>query len=325
MNRCSPLHGRRGYILLLTLVLLAVVAAGLAAVARRSHHASIEATRFERQAQRKWLVASAEALVPEIDDLLLAHAEDALLAAGVLAFDFDLGHHRLRLTLGDEQAKANLNTLWNRQDRAVFRTTLQGLAAPHGWDQLLTPRSVGSFEAAAAGSSLEWPSFVSFEQLLGVDAVHRYFRGAVLPPTSAVPGGQETPCLLDEITLWGDGQLRWERAKHAATKAMLTPLLSPSQVSVLRLVSAEPPRIPANPAPPQSLKKLPGGESGGNMWGALNLTDHQREQLAARTTQESRCFSVRLQMDDGRRVHTALTIADSTNEDSATQLIRFTW
>ncbi|MEM8738836.1 MAG: hypothetical protein AAGG38_10225 [Planctomycetota bacterium] len=299
MKAAASRH-HRGYVLLLTLVLLAMVATGLAGIARRSHAAALEANRLERDAQRRWLATSARQLLPEADQLLIAWNEASATSSASARAEFDLGHHRVSLTLGDEQAKANLNTLWTRYDPAVVRAKATALAASSRNGSGSTPhlRPIGAFEAKAAGTSLDWPAFVSLEQVLTADGLHRLLQ-TPSPETS----------LLDYVTLWGGGRLRIDRASRPALEAVLTPLLSPGQVDRFLAERFE------NPPLGSRVTDVSG----------LRLTDRQREQLTGYITAKSSCFSVRLRLDDQRRIYTHLAVRQKAVGSSEASTLRFDW
>ena len=296
-GRCKP-----GYVLLLTLVLLAMVAAGLAGVARRSHQASLEANRFEQSLQRKWLERSTETLLDDADALLEYANRELPRAVGNHTLDFDLGHHRIEMDLSDEQAKANINALWSRSDPSVVRATVQELLAKTGSVEQLELRPLGEFETVAAGSRIEWPSFISYEQ-------------AIPPEQLRVQLGSSSDerRTMDVLTLWGDGRLRIDRAEPEVLHAVLFPLLSPPQIESLAEATATK-NVPKSGDP---LSMASGG--------TLELTDRQREALLTLITQDSACFSVRLRIDDSRRVRTYLAVKDLTSEEDSGRTIRFCW
>jgi len=300
---------RRAYALLLTLILLAVVATGIAVVAGRSFRASLHATGQQRQIQQKWLASSARGLLAGVDRALAERAvaltgESGIIpiaseVPGLIRQTFDLGHHRLEVTLADEQAKANLNDLYRRYDRSGLVTKLQDLTLSTGGSGALPdPRPVDRFASDAAESDVAWPPFVWFDQL--------YAREDRSDETAVLHEG-----LMDHATLWGDGRIRADRAGRAALHAVLTPLLSEGQVG--RLVRGD-------------LEAVSGTQATGRPGGLLNLSDRQRAGLAERLTEASQTFSVRLTLDNGRRGRGVLLIgAGGTGPGSQTNTLRFNW
>ncbi|MEM9420559.1 MAG: hypothetical protein AAGA25_16145, partial [Planctomycetota bacterium] len=279
-----------------------MVAAGLAAVARRSLDASLQATRFERETQRKWIVKSAETLLPELETFWETDSQSAPLITPITASinpgEIDLGHHRVRLVMADEQAKANLNAVWGRHDPAVVRAKLSELIASMGLQGPAEMRPVGSFESTAVGSESTWATFASFEQLVPPDVLQEQLR-------KDTHQGDQT--LLDSVTLWGDGRLRADRSTPPALNMALAPMLSPSQIDEWISLQSE----SAANSDPLSFDQL-------------ELTDRQRELLAGLVTSTSNSYSVRVHMNDGRRHRTTMSVRTDDEEQDA-RLIRFRW
>lgn len=306
MSNAHPQPQRYGYVLVLTLVLLGLVAAGLAGVARQSYRSASYATQLEQEAQRRWLSRSAENLLPYAAEILESQLnregfDPAQTNSGHLQIDLDLGHHNVRLTLADEQTKANLNAFWDRHDPTVFNTKAQQLATLSGWNSRIQARPIGTFETTAAASDVDWPTFVSFEQVFPAAELRSH-----LNQTASASN------VLDDFTLWGNGRLRWQNAPPEVLNTVLTPLLSPGQVA-----------------------QLTGDTSGGSSGGGggdgersldiLNLTERQAERLADRVTDNSQCFSIRLRFDDGRCARTHLVVAVNDESDQPSSPTRIYW
>src|SRR5438874_6965539 len=129
----------RGYVLVVTLALLVLCATLTAATARMAMRRALAARLAESELQHRWGMASCRAA-------LLPHAEQILTAAelrlhrphrplAVYSTRVQLGRQRFDLILGDEQAKANVNALLERDGRENAQTRLRqalsgtGLAA----------------------------------------------------------------------------------------------------------------------------------------------------------------------------------------------------
>lgn len=306
MSRHRPLDARhRGYVLLLTLVLLAMMAASLAAVARRSVQASLDATQLEREAQQRWLHRSAEGLLPYVDAMLQEAYptvdQDNLGSAqfptplnpagsGVWHGTLNLGHHHVELTLADEQAKANLNALWTRLGPETFFGRWPGWCVAAGGTGLTRPRPITAFETTAAGLDDDtWPTFLAYEQLFTSASIHRWVN-------DAAPG---TPLVnpLNHFTLWGPGTMRVQRASLAASHATLSPLLADDQIETLRRLGRITPDAPEAPDAPDSPQTS-----------QLDLTERQRQALPNLIAGNSQAFSVRITLEDGRKRTTRLAI-----------------
>lgn len=304
----SLLHSReRGYVLLLTLLLLAMMATGLAGMARRSHHAILEANRSEQEIQREWLSRSAESVLPAAEKILTQNSKNVSRPSDNLVLIYALDNHHVSLSLSDEQAKANLNALWKRSDPAIVRATAQTLATSVGFTEELNLRPLGTFEVVAAGSRADWPVFGAYEQLFPSGAIQQEIHKASIDAS-----------VIGVITLWGDGRLRIERADPAVLHAVLFPLLSPSQIQqlsdVVRYPVSEDRKPPVGPSTTSIIYRV-----------GLELTDRQQELLSKLVTDESKCFSVRLRFDDGRRVRSTLAVRQNDSKAESLQITRFNW
>lgn len=319
MSRSAPPR-RPGFVLLLTVVLLALVAAGLAGVARRSHRASLDANRLEAELQRRWLARTAENLLPHVGEWFDTRSRgidpSSLQTTGSaepLACEtirLDLGHHQIQLVLGDEQAKFNLNAAWDEADPAVGRAKVRQLCADLGLPLVPQLRPLNSFQATAANSDHDWPAFGTYEQLiptppgsLASEAERSRGRWVV---AAVGPTNDGRAALADHLTFWGDGRLRIDRASAPALHAALAPLLSPSQIEQILLLRGE-------------------GLDGLALLDALELTDRQRRESAGRIAADSQTFSVRLHLDDGRRLRTSLSVSGSAEDSDSARFHRLNW
>ena len=284
-----------------------MVASGLAGIARRSHYAILEANRSEQNLQREWLSRSAESILPEAERILTQNSKIDSRPSDNFVLRYELGNQQVSLKLSDEQAKANINALWERFDPAVVRSTTQTLAASTSFSEELNLRPLGTFEVVAAGSRADWPVFGAYEQLFHPDALPSELNGTFINAS-----------VIDVITLWGDGRIRVERADPAVLHAVLFPLLSPSQIQQLSDVTRHP--VSENseaPDSPNTTNIISGG--------GLELTDRQQELLPKLITDESQCFSVHLRFDDGRRVRSTLAVRQNDPQSESLYITRFNW
>src|SRR4051812_5359020 len=112
----------RGYVLLLTLLMLAVAAAALAGACRTALRKAVLAARAQEDLQRRWGVVSCRAALLPKAERVLASSPDRTAAEARL--DVTLGGRPITLVFGDEQAKANVSLLYalgkrDGADRAV--------------------------------------------------------------------------------------------------------------------------------------------------------------------------------------------------------------
>ncbi len=338
-----------GFALLLTVLVLSLVATGLAQLSRRSFAAAVSADERAAALQETWLRRGAENVLAHAEAVLLlsearavdpggsssAHvptgpqdpASGGGSSGGWMRLGWDGPRGAVTLRVADEQAKANLNTLWTREDSERFRARLQDLLAWHGpptarsvW---IEPRPLTEFTRRAAGEAditADWPAFGSFHQLTppptpapGSDfqSPMHIRRTAVDAPIVAGSGetgartvffepGPTGLALHELVTLWGNGRLRLDRAAEPAMRLMLEPLLTPGQVSDLVLARLEDPAATT-----------------AALIDALELTEQQAELLPDRVTDVSSVYSVTLTVDNGRHTKRVLVVGPGTAEQTA--------
>src|SRR3954469_11264965 len=102
---------RRGYALLMVLLVLALAAAALAGVCRLSLEKAVRASRAAEDLQRRWgVITCRSVLLPRAEDVLSAAQADGPTAE--TRREIRLGDLSFTLVFGDEQAKANVNLLY---------------------------------------------------------------------------------------------------------------------------------------------------------------------------------------------------------------------
>lgn len=208
IRRSSSWRVRRGFVLLLTLVVLALMTAALAALARRAHRASVDADASVHRLQQRWMVRSVEGLLasaPELDERVAAlqrmdntyatapidsvqHGPDLFTLVWSpgrddrdVEPDTDRGSRPIvRLVFADEQAKTNLNTFWSRTDPDSFQQELQTELIRFPASRLrVHPRPLTDLHRAAAptGSDLAIDSIsndqLRFGQIREIDTSRR--------------------------------------------------------------------------------------------------------------------------------------------------------
>ena len=205
----EPTRRRRGFVLVVTLLLLVLVGALMAIVARQSLARAADAVRMERQLQAKWAAVSiGDALPPRAEAVL--DAVDSATVAMVLNLGDGPSRQDVRLVISDESAKVNLNELW-RRDPAVFAGALATLS-PRA-DLRFDPRpnpvdAAGEFDNPP-------PPFESYGQLFD------------MPSPAALIAG------TTDLTIFGDGKLNVARASPAAIAQVTNGILGRGEVERL--------------------------------------------------------------------------------------------
>ncbi|MGA2230834.1 MAG: hypothetical protein ABSH22_08035 [Tepidisphaeraceae bacterium] len=203
-----------GFVLLVILVLLTLAAAALAGVCRVSLRNALASTEDAGELQRRWGALSCETAILPHAEILLQQAE-ALRHRPVASLDMDiqLGGQDFSVHVADEQAKVNLNFIYQTRGRAAAEAAAR-----------VATRNVGDRLLVTLRPSDVAPPLVSFGQVFSAS-----------PATSLSASA--------DITCWGDGRLNWRRASAAALAGQCQQALGVAAVQRLLALQSD------NPAP----------------------------------------------------------------------------
>jgi hypothetical protein len=292
----------RGFVLLLVLVILAIAATVLASLTRANCDRALDAAGRRRSVQRRWALASLEQLLTDSAEMLLAaeetererpvaHTSDALQLADL----------KIRYTLSDEQAKANVNHLAEASGMADVAMSIRELQAeaPRVLPVLLRP--------AKPDASLITPApqiYSSYEQLF---ALQRPEQLLDLETGRQIAGWN--------ITCWGSGRLHYKRSSRQVLRRRLAGLLNETQIETFVTFLAEHPDCTKSEALDAiDLGRLP-----------RKKREQIRGELEDILTEASGCFALWLVADDGRRTWLRLTVRQDADDRIDKRTWRFTW
>lgn len=216
-NRTKPCRRpRRGFALVMTIVLIAIAGLVLAAIARHSLAIAAEALAAEEELQQRWAALSCQRAILPRAERLLARKESQTRESGGdprdarrLAATVRLGTITAKLILADENAKASLNALAGDGDE-VSRA-IEQLADAGELEVRLRPyRRKAESEGSLA--------FDSWGQVFALD---RAQSGGV---------SQSLCAATAEVTCWGDGRLNLRRASDEAVQRICRTQTSPTVV-----------------------------------------------------------------------------------------------
>ncbi len=136
--RGKRLKPKKGFVLLMVLVAIIIVGVALTASARRSLRASLAAVEAQSSMQRRWgMVSCQRALLPaaaslfEVSDLKTRKQRGKQLAFPAIIEDrIVLGGQTFDLLLADEDAKANLNAIFDAGGKRECEMALNRLIGP---------------------------------------------------------------------------------------------------------------------------------------------------------------------------------------------------
>jgi hypothetical protein len=213
-------HSRRGFVLVLVLVVILLAGMGLARHARGSARAAIRSASSADDLQRKWATATIQrAVLPQVERLIQITQAQQRRPVPHMDLSFTLASMPVRLRLADEQAKANINTLSRSGGISRVRESLwllQSSLATH-FPLKLSPR------LSYTDMSIEIAStpYVHYDQFIGT------YRPAQLIDDLG------TPVLTDRVTCWGTGKLNVFRAAPESVKVMLKGYLKRDAIAKL--------------------------------------------------------------------------------------------
>ena len=283
-----------GYALLIVLTVLAVSSSVLAIAARRAAREASETAFAHRELQVRWGCASLEyALLPEASAILADAESRQKQPRSDVGGDVTLGGMVFRVLLADEGAKANVNALRRQGDDQALLRSLDRLQvdAPQRLAVRLRPRA----EPDITNPSLPaW--YQSLDQLFDMDR----------PDVSS---GAKADCLiLRRVTCWGSGQVNLHRADLAVIKEVLGRHVNPAQLALLDALR-------------QSGKPF----SAGQALLRMQMTTDRINAVLPLVTDVSRCYSMRIRVDDGLRQRRRLYVRQQATLGRRAQFWSLEW
>jgi len=264
-------RARRGFALVLVLLVLVLAGTALAASARRSCNRALAAVDATEQVQLTWAVLSARAVgLAGTETWLAADAEAAEAPVAVARRTVTLGGFELCLVAGDEQAKANVNLLSARGGSgnqggpggdADLADALRGLLGRERRALLVQLRPQTPREGVISALARRYESF---------DQVF-----AAAEPSALVDAVGGDPCPTDRMTCWGNGRVNVRRAGREVMRHALAGLVTETELDVLCRLRLERPGCAAD-----------------EMLAALELPDARLRPLAKAVTDASSCHSL---------------------------------
>lgn len=304
MNTTSTGHTRtRGFVLVMTLVLLMLAVASMVGLARRSALAALGASDSEKLLQRRWLIRSVQAT-------LLAQAERIFIEqerrwpdqpAGRVERTVQVDVFKLRLVLADEQAKVNLNALLQGKPPPQALQSIKRLlpaGSNHGQPEAeirLRP-DPSNKSLAPEDRDAATPMFVTFGQVF--DA----------PTPQWLMGDRDHAGASSLMTCWGDGRLNLLRADAWSTHALLDGVIG--ELAVDRLLTA----LGRQPRP--TVAQLVAG---------LSLTEAQRRSVAGLLADRSTCHSLWVELSDTQRAWHELAVRNVPGDNAPPRDWLFRW
>jgi len=285
---------RSGYVLIMTLVMIAVAALSLAGLARKSLLLATESIDAQRELQRRWGANSCRRLLLDqageiFEDLETPHADGKLPwpAPHQLSASVTLAGMKFRWWLSDEDAKLNLNALTARlpKQRRAMLAQLTG----HRNSLQLTPDT-----SHAAKQQKRW--FLSWGQMVDVSQMGN--KGTF----------DSLMELATKLTCWGSGKLNIGRVSDQTLLLVVSKLVN--QQVAQKLLDA---RTESTNIDWKELVK------------SLALKRRDASALLAWFTDRSTCYSLWLELDDGQRLWYHQWVQGDRASATANSVLSFRW
>ncbi len=288
-------HHACGFMLVMTLVLLAIVGTAAVAMARRSAAQATAAIQAENDLQRVWGMRSAMTL-------LAGSAEQVIEAAQAgqdqpirhVHFQVTLSRMPLRILLTDEQARPNVDALADHLGTGQAQSRIMRLMREEqaSFDEMIPVRlrPLERTTLALAGqdvASRAWPRFASYSAVF-----EKQDLAVIMGLTGVSEAGQA-------ITCWGDGRLRWSRATPQAIAAVCEDLIGLHHIQTLIHLRQEQPGLGSQEAV-----------------GRLNLPHQLQDRLRGRFVDQSHCHAIILSLTQGSRRHTVMRVEEIRQDGS---------
>lgn len=207
---------KRGFVLVMVLVVLAVAGSLLAAVAHRTTLRSAQAGEARSALQRKWAFRSLQAVCfARAEEMLKEDTTDLAPPPVTARRRLSLGGTEFTVIVADEQAKANVNLVAARRDKDGLRACVSALSGG-GWTLQVIPRPVEEKSAAIRSVPMR---YASLEQVFfGV-------KGPMDLLGAEMRGGP-----AEKLTAWGNGKVNFRRAEASVLREALEGVLDEYEV-----------------------------------------------------------------------------------------------
>ena len=279
---------RRGYVLVLVLVLLTVAAAAMAGVCRASMLKAVRAASAADELQRRWTVLRCRAVFLPKAETILSRGDGA---ASEVRRDIVFGGQPVRLIFGDEQAKANANSIYRAQGLAATERTVRQMVGNVDHVEVeLKPLP----DPDRSDDDDPPPVFETLGQVFGRTPPHVL----VNPPGSSI---------ASSITCWGDGSLMIRRAPRTALRAACARVLGGAQIDRLLQLRDKHPDL-----------EIP------DLLDQLKLPKAARAELDDLLVDESTCHSLWIICGSGERNWYDLSVQDDSSDAAGTPRV-FDW
>lgn len=227
-----------GYVLLMTLLLVSIVGAAMAAACRQSLAKALQARRAGEDLQRRWgAITCQKTFLSKSEELLQQAAENAPQPVVSVPLELQLGGQTFCLIVGDEQAKANVNALYERRGKIAASQSVTALTA--GLDSPVQDLLRPSLPWQRPQEKQEKRSAAA-QKTPAMGCLGQVFSDTVGPDQLA--GTAPRFCgAAAALTCWGDGRVNFRRARLETLLEACRPDLAAGDIDgLMRLRTGNP-------------------------------------------------------------------------------------
>lgn len=286
-------RSQHGYVLVMALLLIAFAGSVLAVMARRGIFEASDITDTQQQLKHRWAAYSLEkSILPQAKQIMeKIYEKDPPEDQQPMAtsnLEIQLGSTTYQLTLADEQAKANVNLILNIKGNTT--DTAQAIR------NLMTEINISNIPKIAL-KPYKWDKNPDIAQVHTFDQVFTN----IVPDTFFSNDPDKTEA-IDVLTCWGSGQLNFHTASPEVLKIICHPLLGRGQIEKIITQRKSNPEIKLNKALTDA-----------------GVSKKQIPKILKRLTEDSTCYSLRIQWQNERKVTYRLSIAQQPVKNKKTK------
>lgn len=253
---------RRGFVLLVVLVILAMVAVNMVTVSRRSLDMATEAAIAHESFQDRWAFRSCVTFVlTQADKVLQQKEARSGVASGRWTASLEFNGRPVVLSITDEQAKLHVGHGVTKYGRRDTESRARALVANMRRSPRVRLRPTTE-SAAVAGLGL-------------IGSYGQMFDGASIESIGPQLGDAWGEAPSDVVTCWGDGRTNYRRAPQAVLQAAVSHQLEPEEINALL----------------STIRRNP-GSSFDSVTRTAGLTRTRSMNLSAAITDRSECFAL---------------------------------
>jgi hypothetical protein len=281
----------------------------LVAVGRTATQHALAARLACDELQKKWGTASCLTAILPFSEQILVNAEARKGSViSVYRSDIRLGAQTFHHIVSDEQAKANVNTIYDATDRSTTEERIRESLSGSGLGNTIRLYPAQSIDLPPVTQPASQPSVRQY-----VSGFGQIFQG--VPPNRLTQGGASAP--IELLTCWGNGSINVMRASEGSLRLAISPPLTKIEIS--RLIDARNADLHpetqhllapiAMPGQPQvNLSKL---DPASRLLAVANI--HVKDRASVGLVTGSLCHSLWIIVEDGRRTWYELLVLDESD------------